>query len=63
MKRIFLVASVAVLAGFAAPLAASAQTLPAIFAGNAPGDGIYVDEAYLDSLRGETSLKIVDFRA
>jgi len=63
MKRILLMASVAVLAGFAAPLAASAQTLPAIFAGNAPGDGIYVDQAYLDSLRGEQSLKIVDFRA
>jgi 3-mercaptopyruvate sulfurtransferase SseA len=63
MKRTFLLASVAVLAAFAAPLTASAQTLPAIFAGNEPGEGIYVDQDYLNSLSPDESLKIIDFRS
>lgn len=64
MKLSTLLAGTALVIGLAAPLAASAQTLPAIFAGNGPGDGIYIDRDYLDSLAaGGGSLKIIDFRS
>lgn len=62
MKIRTLTASAVLLLGALALSPASAQTLPAIFAGNAPGDGIYIDEAYLNGLLAQPQVKIIDIR-